>query len=58
MWNLRTLVMSLEKGVQFFYSSLVSLVLATFANLLVYQSFRLSCLKPQNIDNPISFWCI
>ena len=56
MWNLRTVVMPLEKGVQFFYSSLVSLVfnvnLTTFANLLVCQSFRLSCLKPQNIDHP------
>ena len=27
MWNLRTVVMSLEKGVQFFYSSLVSFAL-------------------------------
>ena len=27
MWNLRTVVMSLAKGVQFFSSSLVSLVL-------------------------------
>ena len=62
MWNLRTVVMPLEKGVQFYYSSLVSLVfnvnLTTFANLLVCQSFRLPGLKPQNIDHPLRFWCI